>query len=168
MFNKYFVEWVIGENIEIRPLKDSEPDNTASMGMCMCACVYMYAVHVLYQKLSPTFLRNIPKCPFRSLVTCANTQAMDVLPPLRPLRSSMWPGQYPPGHRLSELSIKRQYFLLWRPTSTGPISVSLAENASLACGSPRPAACRRIGGERMRKGDSGELVLAGSSLPDAN
>lgn len=169
MFNKYLVVWVIGENIEIRPLKDSEPDNTASMGMCMCACVYMYAVHVLsYQKLSPTSLRNIPKCPFRSLVTCANTQAMDALPPLRPLRSGMGPGQYPPGHRPSELSIKRQRFLLWRLTPAGPVSVSLAENASLACGSPRPEVCRRIEGNGMRKGDSGELMLTGSSLPDSN
>lgn len=163
---------MIRENIEIRHLKDSEPDNTASMGMCMGACVYMYAVHVLsYQKLSPTSLRNIPESPFSSLATCAITQAMDALSPLWPLRSGMWPGQYLPGYLPSELSIKRQRFLLWRPTSAGPISVSTAENASLACGSPRPArraVCRRIGGKGTRKGDSGELVLTGSSLPNSN
>lgn len=177
LFNKYWVEWkilgcIIKENIEIRHLKDSEPDNTASRGMCMCACVYMYAVHVLsYQKLSPTSLRNIPESPFSSLATCANTQAMDALSPLWPLRSGMWPGQYLPGHLPSELSIKRQRFLLRRPISAGPISVSTAENASPACGSPRPArpaVCRRIGGKGMGKGGSGELVLTGSSLPNSN
>lgn len=44
MFNKYLVELLIGENIEIRPLKEPELGKTASMSVhvCMhgCACVY--------------------------------------------------------------------------------------------------------------------------------
>lgn len=71
MLNKHFVELLIGGNIGIRPLQESEGGLTASMDVCVHKCARVIRPKALFHLLGKHFL-----------VTSVSTRAVDVLSPL--------------------------------------------------------------------------------------
>lgn len=62
MLNKHLVEWSFGRHVEIKPLKDSEPDKTASTGVhvCVCVCALYTCFHARHSLPPPENLSQMP------------------------------------------------------------------------------------------------------------